>query len=116
MPYDERVFYVTRNLIEYGNYGKDPVRAAHVIHKHFPEICPEKIQSDLNVYINAYRDAAEFLECHRDYYFRRYQNRIHGPFFANTDDEKLFYNKHINIHEDIIRGMLYWIFDWRHVR
>lgn len=113
---EERLLFVTRNFVEYGNYGGSEINAVKVIRKYFPAYPEEKIRKSFLSYVRAYQNCIGFVEQHKDYYVQRYFSRKPIPFFADTTEEKIFYKKHSSVPADIIKAMIYWIFDWHHVR
>lgn len=116
LSFEERLLFVTRNFVEYGNYGKNETKAVRVIRKYFPAYSEEKIRKSFVMYVRAYRNSIEFVERYKDYYIQRYPSRHQIPFFADTTEETNFYNQNSSVPADKIRAMIYWIFDWHQLR
>jgi hypothetical protein len=116
MEFDERVLFVVRNFVEYGNYGKIETRAIKVIHKHFPKKNIEDIRHMFFSYVRVFQNAIDFVDRHRDFYWDRYKKKLITPLHSNTAEEQLFIDQNRDVPEIIIKMMIYWIFDWHHVR
>lgn len=116
LSFEDRLLFVTRNFVEYGNYGKSETRAVKVIQKYFPAYSEAKIRKLFLSYVRAFQNSIEFVERHKEYYWKQYHSRHHTSFFKNTSDEKIFFEQNKNVPEEFIKAMIYWIFDWHHVR
>ncbi len=116
LSFEDRLLFVTRNFVEYGNYGKSETRAVKVIQKYFPGYSEAEIKKSFLSYIGVYQNSIEFVERYKEYYVQRYHSRKQIPFFADTTEEINFYKQNSTVPADIIKAMIYWIFDWHHVR
>ena len=116
LSFEERLLFVTRNFVEYGNYGRNEIKAVRVIRKYFPIYSEEKIRQSFVLYVSTYQNSIAFVERHNKYYAQRYLSRHQVSFFADTTEEKNFYKQNSSVPADIIKAMIYWIFDWRHLR
>jgi hypothetical protein len=115
MNFNERVFCVVRNFIEYGNYGKDKKKAVATIHHHHPEIPLSECDDAFNAFLQVYSDTISFVNANKDHY-RAIKNDPPAGKWPTTKEEAAFFREHDNVPEDIIRAMIWFIYDWRHVR
>lgn len=115
MDINERVLYVVRNFIEYGRYGRDEKKAVKIIRKHHPDISLPACQDAFDAYLHAYSDTISFVNANIEHYWALKKNPPAGK-WPITKEETDFFQKHNNVPEDIIRSMIWFIFDWHHVR
>jgi hypothetical protein len=115
MNFTERVFCVVRNFIEYGNYGKDKKKAVATIHRYHPEIPLSECDDAFHAYLQVYSDTISFVNANKDYY-RAFKNDPPTGKWPITKEEAPFFREHSNVPEDIIRSIIWFIYDWRHVR
>ncbi len=115
MDFNERVLFVVRNFIEYGNYGRDKKNAVIIIHRHHPEVPPAVCQDAFDAYLQVYSDTIAFVRANKDHYWAIKKDPPTGK-WPLTKEEDAFFRKHADIPEYIIRSMIWFIFDWHHVR
>lgn len=110
MTYPERLMYVTRNLVQYGGYGKDPVKAARVVRKYFKDKSLEVCKASLDQYVRAYEEGIEFVETNQADYWK--ETRPDGLIAR----EKVFCKRHSGIPPWLVIQMLAGVFNWYHER
>jgi hypothetical protein len=113
--FPDRLFYVVRNFVEYGNYARDIKKAARIIHGHHPDIPSATCETEFRKYMGAYIDAVTFVDEHREYYHRQWDTETAGS-APKSKDELLFLKKHSGVPENTIMEMIYFIFAWHHLR
>jgi hypothetical protein len=113
--FPDRLFDVVRNFVEYGLYAHDINKAAKILHKHHPDVPLAACEEEFRKHMTAYTDAIAFVEENKEYYGRLRNNSSAGlpPI---SDNEFHFFRKHPDVPQSTLRTMIYFIFDWRHVR
>mgnify|MGYP001011978012 FL=1 len=118
--FEERVYTVVRNFVEYGNYGGSEKRASAVIRKHCPERNAETCLTAFRVYRHAYLDAVVFVKRQASYYHDLRQSReiprTGSGSWPKSPEEAAFTAEHPEVPEEWILTMLWFIYDWHHVR
>jgi hypothetical protein len=112
----DRIIYVLRNFVEYGNYNKEPKKAIKVIHKYFPEKTIEECATGFNNCLNVYMDAIVFVGENKDHYFEKEKNRENNVVPKNFIKELDFIKKHKVVPEATIKHIIGWVFNWHHER
>lgn len=115
MDFNGRVLYVVRNFIEYGRYGRDESKAARIIHKHHPEKSLSACQDEFSKYVKAYADAVSFVNDNTERYWAFKKDPPKGR-WDKSKEEIRFIQEHPDVPDDILLWMIWFIFDWRHVR
>ncbi len=115
MDFNERVLYIVRNFIEYGRYDRDEKKAVRIIHKHHPEKTLTACQDQFTIYAKAYTDAILFVKKNQERYWALKKNQQRGQ-WIKSKEEVVFIQEHRDIPEDMQIWMIWFIFDWHHVR
>ncbi len=115
MDFNERVLMVVRSFIEYGRYGRDEKKAVKIIRQHHPEMSLSACQDAFNRYMKVYSDTISFVNDNKDHCWELKKNPPAGQ-WPISGKEAAFIRKHGDIPEDIVRSMIWFIFDWHHVR
>ena len=116
LSFEDRLFTMTRNLVEYGNYGKSHLNAAKRLHSYFPEIALDFCENQICRTVEVYEKAVVFVEQNRDYYWQEYKK---GNYFQGnciSEKEAEFIEENGAISENLIKSMIGWIFFWRHLK
>ena len=119
MSFEDRLFHVVRNFMEYGNYGgrKGAVKA---IARHHRDRSAGECERAFDDFLRAYGDAIPFVEKHVEYYRELYARktvpRDGDGRYALSAFERDFAAAHGTVPERSIITMIWFIFDWRHVR
>ncbi|CAN5334549.1 hypothetical protein BH10BAC1_BH10BAC1_11110 [soil metagenome] len=112
----DRIIYVLRNFIEYGNYNKEPKKAIKVIHKYFPEKTIEECTTAFNSCLSAYQDAIVFVGENKDQYWKAEENRKNNLPPQKITAELNFVKKHKDVPEATIKHIIGWVLNWHHER
>ena len=72
-------------------------------------------EEEFRKYMGAYVDAITFVDEHKEFYRKQWDTESAGS-ALKSEDELLFYKKHPAVPEHTITTMIYFIFDWRHLR
>jgi hypothetical protein len=115
MTFENRVLFTVRNFVEYGTYGRDIRKASKTIHKHHPGATLNNCETAFLKYQEAYYGAIEFVEKSKDYYWSIRNNKSGFP-AEKSPQEREFFSRHPDVPAHIIQAMIYFIFDWHHVR
>ena len=116
MDFESRVLYVVRNFIEYGSYGKNPLKAVKVIRTHFPETGLETCRKTFDRYVETYNDVIAFVGENIGHYISHFNTT--GKFRTGeiTDNERVLLSDHPDIPEGIIIWMIQFILYWHHLK
>ncbi len=116
--FEERLFSMVRNFVEYGSYGKDLKRAVKRLHSYHSERILEDCGRLFRDYLKAYLAAIDFVDTHQEYYSEKYRERQSGKAVSpgNSKKELEFMNKHKEVPASEIDAMIFFIFDWHHLR
>lgn len=114
--FEDRVFGMVRNLVEYGRYGKDPKKAVKILQKHCPGIPFEKCEKTFHDYMEAYNDAIIFVEDRKEFYLKNHQEKLLFRPSTFSKDEEAFLQSHPDVPRNQALGMISWVFHWRYER
>lgn len=114
--FEDRVLQMARCLVEYHYYGDDENKAVKILHKHHPELERSVCARIFGLYTRAYADSIVFVNAHSKTYWERYNARHQGAPEEDFPAEREFFRKHPEVPVDILGTMIFWIFDWHHVR
>ena len=107
---------MVRNLVEYGRYGGDEKRAIRALCAHHPDVAPAVCEKAFRNYASAYRDAIAFVEANRGLYRERRESAAPEAPDDVPGPEQAFIDAHPDVPPGIVRTMVFWIFEWHHVR
>ncbi|MCU0848963.1 MAG: hypothetical protein MUD12_13840 [Spirochaetes bacterium] len=116
MDFESRVLYVVRNFIEYGNYGKNPLKAVKVIRSHFPGSDLETCRKAFDRYIETYNDVITFVGKNIKHYISHFNNTGKFRTRETTVNERVLISEHPDIPEGILIWMIQFIFFWHHLK
>lgn len=114
LSFEDRVMFVVRNFIEYGNYKKSPENAVRVIQKHHPEKTRKESRETFLKYVNIHNEIISFVGKNLELYRKQEVEKQKNDSLNIAEIQ--FILTHSDIPEDIIRTMIWYIFDWHHVR
>ncbi len=106
--FEEKVFEVLRNYIEYKQYSGNTSKAVTIIHKSFPNRPKEEISTYFDQCIKAYNEAILLVKDNISFYKNANRNIL--------KEEAEFRVKHFYISKLLIDWMIGWIYHWHHER
>jgi hypothetical protein len=107
---------MARNLVEYRRYGGDEKRAIRTLRAHHPDVAPAVCEKAFRTYASAYRDAIAFVDANSGLYRERWESPRSRVLDEVPAPERAFVDAHPDVPPGIVRTMVFWIFDWHHVR
>jgi hypothetical protein len=104
--FEARLLYVTRNLVQYGKYGKDLTKAAKIIKGYFKEKSLEECKARVAYFARAYEEGTILVETNlSDYRKPKLPVEL-------VKKEEGFLATHAELSPEILRSMLDWIYLW----
>ena len=108
------VMRVVRNYVEYGDYKKEPKKAATAIRRKYKEKTLEDCLKTFNRGCEVYQKAILFVNEHKDFYedlFEKYE-----PVRIYSAEEIAFFNTSPDFPNELVGGVILFIYNWHHQR
>lgn len=107
---------MARSLVEYRWYGGEEKRAIRILRSHHPDVAPAACEKAFRDYASTYRDAIAFVAANADLYRERWDSAEPEAPDDVPAPEQAFIDAHPDVPPGIVRTMVFWIYDWHHVR
>lgn len=109
MEFNDKLFDVLRNFMEYGNYSGKAEKAVAAIRKSDPNASKEEITILFENCMNAYKDAIILVQQNISYYSSNPRDPL---------EEEIQYRKKYQtiIPDQVLSWILGWIYHWYHER
>jgi hypothetical protein len=105
MEFYDRLVYVARNLVEYKNYGGDPLKALKIVQKYFPGKSKEECNDQFTKVCEIYKAAIQFAHEHKEYYYLNDKTLF-------VSREKEFEEKYRAVPPSVVKHILGWVYNW----
>ena len=112
MTYEERMLYITRNLVSYKEYGNNVQKASKVLRKYFKEKSIDECRKNLERSVEIYQAGIQFVQTYKDEYWKSKE----GTTSILQKAEKEFIDQYPEKPEGLLKYMLLEIFNWYHER
>ena len=112
MTYEERMLYITRNLVSYKEYDNDVLKACKVLRKYFKEKSIDECRKDLERTVEIYQEGIQFVQTYKGEYSKSKESRT--SILEKAENE--FTDNHPEIQKDLLKYILLEIFNWYHER
>jgi len=108
MEYEDKVFAVLRNFMEYKEYKGESKKAVKVILKKFPDVPEEDCTILFDLCCKAYTDALELVKENHQHY------SVPSP--GDLKAELHFRKKYKEVPDKILTWVIGWIYHWYYER